>query len=201
MNRRPHPSPQDASAWSADLELVRTAMAGDPSTQDQLVDRLACVPAMLRSRNRRMGSPLREEELADVVQETLSAIWTKLHAFEGRARIETWAFRFAMHEFSKGLERRVKHATHAALDGEESLEHAEEASESLTLDSSVVQLALERVGDEGADVLRLKHFDELTFEEIGSQLSLSSNTVKARYYRALEKLRELLAPQWKRERA
>ena len=41
-------------------------------------------------------------------------------------------------------------------------------------------------------MIRLKHFQELTFEEISSRLSIPANTAKTKYYRGLEKLRETL---------
>jgi RNA polymerase sigma factor (sigma-70 family) len=55
-----------------------------------------------------------------------------------------------------------------------------------------VHEALKRIGRDAARIIRMKHFEERTFEEIGLLLSVSPNTAKARYYRGLEELRPLL---------
>jgi RNA polymerase sigma factor (sigma-70 family) len=60
-----------------------------------------------------------------------------------------------------------------------------------------VHLALARLDPPADDIVRLKHFEELTFEEIGQRLLLSPNTAKTHYYRALVRLREALAPLWR----
>jgi NAD(P)-dependent dehydrogenase (short-subunit alcohol dehydrogenase family) len=43
-----------------------------------------------------------------------------------------------------------------------------------------------------ADVIRMKHFEDLTFEEIGTRLGNSINTVKTRYYRGISRLLDRL---------
>ena len=55
-----------------------------------------------------------------------------------------------------------------------------------------VHEGLRKIGREEAEVIRLKHFEGQTFEEISRHLGLSPNTVKTRYYRGLEELRPLL---------
>jgi RNA polymerase sigma factor (sigma-70 family) len=43
-------------------------------------------------------------------------------------------------------------------------------------------------------VVELKHFEDLTFDEIGARLATSPNTVKTWYYEALADLKRVLAP-------
>jgi DNA-directed RNA polymerase specialized sigma24 family protein len=42
-------------------------------------------------------------------------------------------------------------------------------------------------------VIRAKHFDGLTFDEIGARLGIPSNTAKTHYYRGIERMRPLLS--------
>ena len=70
----------------SDLELARRVVEGHPDAQRVFAERMRCVPRMIACRNRRLGRPLRPEELEDLTQETLLRIWRKLGAFEGRAR-------------------------------------------------------------------------------------------------------------------
>ena len=60
--------------------------------------------------------------------------------------------------------------------------------------TAATQLALERLDPVDADVVRLKHFEELTVEEIGGRLGLPTNTAKTKYYRGLGRLHEALKP-------
>ena len=54
---------------------------------------------------------------------------------------------------------------------------------------------IERIDPRDAEVIQLKHFRHLSFDEIGETLGISPNTAKSRYYRALVRLREMLDPQ------
>src|SRR5262245_38728273 len=51
---------------------------------------------------------------------------------------------------------------------------------------------LEALDGEEGRVIRMKHFDDLTFQEIGTRLRLSSNTAKTIYYRGMRRLGEHL---------
>ena len=64
-----------------------------------------------------------------------------------------------------------------------------------------VRAAVASLGEPTSTVVNLKHFEELTFDEIGDQLDLSPNTAKTYYYRGLEKLRDKLRAIWKKEQA
>jgi RNA polymerase sigma factor (sigma-70 family) len=63
-----------------------------------------------------------------------------------------------------------------------------------------VYSGLEKLGEDHAQIIRLKHFSQMTFEEIARRLRVSANTVKTRYYRGLIKLREFLDPDRLEER-
>jgi len=51
---------------------------------------------------------------------------------------------------------------------------------------------LNRVGGIEARVIRLKHLESLTFEELSARLDLPANTAKTYYYRGLARLRAML---------
>jgi RNA polymerase sigma-70 factor (ECF subfamily) len=191
-------SSSDDAAHAADRELVRRAHDGDREAIDALIDRLACIPAILRDRHRRIGGPLTADELAEVEQETLAAVWSKLRTFEGRASLETWAFRFTVHELMKGVERMHRGRRRRAGDATEVDLQPAAMPEEPEIDPAAVQQALERLGPPASDVIRWRHYDELSFEDIARRTGEPESTVKARYYRGLERLRELLEPHRRR---
>ena len=164
-------------------------MSGSDHARTEFVERMKCVPRILAAKNARMGSPLNDADVEDVVQETLVAVWRRLPTFEGRAALETWVYRFCHLTLCKFLEsrRRVPRPV-------ETLEDVEEETPSDPQKYEQVYRALERIDQDEAAVLRLKHFEQQTFEEIGRRLAVSPNTAKTRYYRGLERLRDLLEP-------
>jgi DNA-directed RNA polymerase specialized sigma24 family protein len=60
------------------------------------------------------------------------------------------------------------------------------------VEPAALHAALERVGPPGADVIRMRHFEGLPFGSIASARREPVGTVKARYYRAMTRLREAL---------
>jgi len=198
MSAPPERSRQQLAAHRSDLDLVQQARAGNAIASEQLIGRLSCIPAMLRELHRRYGAPLGADELVEVEQSTLAALWSKLASFQGRASLETWAYRFTQHELLKAFERRDRRRLYVE-DSEGHLARAEQpVSEEPAVDARVLAECIERVGPPACDVIRARHFEELSFEVIAERYAEPVNTIKARYYRGLERLRELLEPHRRR---
>ncbi len=178
------------TGFGADLALVRSALRGSPEAVREFTERMRCVPRMLAAKNARIGQALRPEELEDLVQDTLVSIWRRLDSFAGRASLETWAYSFCHHELANRLRSKQRRPQ-----GPELREEEAPTKVAKVLEYDHVYRAIDRLGGEEADIVRLKHFEELTFDGIGARLEISPNTAKTRYYRALGRLRELLAPQ------
>jgi len=170
----------------ADLDLVRRALQRDRHGLQELAGRLRCVPRLLAVRNARLGGALRPEELADLSQDVLLIVWGKLKEYRGLSALDGWLYRICRYEYMNALRRLRGRAE--SLD-ELSLDPSQESN---PWEFEDVHRGLERIGDKESEVIRLKHFEELTFEEIGARLGVSSNTAKARYYRGLRALEPLL---------
>jgi len=166
---------------------VSGSLTGSAETQAALLERLRCVPRMLAAKNIRLGRILNDTELEDVAQETVLAIWNKRHEFGGRSSLETWVYPFCYH-FLMNRVRQLRHRPRTVP-----LEAANAVALRESEDYGFVYRALETIGPPEEDVLRLKHFEQLTFQEIGEVLKISPNTAKSRYYSGLERLRALLS--------
>jgi RNA polymerase sigma-70 factor (ECF subfamily) len=184
--------PLVADAHAADLVLVQRALAGDDRAVDALIERLSCLPAMLRERNRRYGARLSSSDLAEVEQETLAALWIKLRAFEGRASIETWAFRFATNEVLKALDRRERTRREVRADPDLLDRAPSGTAEELPIDHDVLRACVANLDAQFGTVIAQRHFQELSFDEIARRQGAATSAIKARYYRGLGRLRELL---------
>jgi DNA-directed RNA polymerase specialized sigma24 family protein len=63
-----------------------------------------------------------------------------------------------------------------------------------SLDFEHVYRALDKVDPLGARIVRHKHFDHLTIEEIATRLGMPASSAKTHYQRSLARLREILDP-------
>lgn len=172
--------------------MVHSVLKRRPDAVVQFIDRMGCVPRFLSSRNARMGRPLSQTELQDVTQEVLTIVWRKLASFEGKSSLETWVYRICAFEFSNALRRHRRRETGVTHDEEVLLQVPEETAEPVG-DVEALREELDRLQDDEADIIRLKHYDDLTFAEIGERLGLSDNTAKTRYYRGLRRLKDALS--------
>jgi RNA polymerase sigma-70 factor (ECF subfamily) len=170
-----------------DLELVRLALAARPADQQRLIERMMCVPGLLHALNARMGSPLSDDELADVGQSTATLVWRKLASFNGQSSLETWFYGIARFELMNALRHKRLRTSEEFVD-----ENASAREEASDLDVEGLRSALERLDAEQAEVVRLHHFEDLTLEQCGQRLGLSLSAAKRRYYRAVERLQAFL---------
>jgi RNA polymerase sigma-70 factor, ECF subfamily len=179
----------DAGARS-DLELVRAVVRGDRSALDSLIVRLQVVPGMVTAQNNRAGRPLDPADEGDVVQNCWLAIWRKLATFEGHSRLETWVYRFCFQEFMNAMRTKLRRKVREA-DLEDGVDERLESALPLEIDEERLERLLDDLSGQEAALLRLKHFDGMTFQQIGLRLALSPNTAKAVYYRGLRRLHAL----------
>ncbi|MEQ8765705.1 MAG: sigma-70 family RNA polymerase sigma factor [Planctomycetota bacterium] len=193
MSQRPSEPPSleaDRERCQQDLDLVQRALLRQPEALGGLVERLQCVPRILLYKNRQLGAPLSGHELEDLAQETLLAIWKKLDRFEGRSRLETWVYRFCFLELMARLRHLNRQPTFVS--DVEPLTDGRSARPPDPFRFETIYRGLEKLDAGSASILKMKHFEGLTFDQIAERLGVSSNTVKTRYYRALPKLRALL---------
>ncbi len=167
-----------------DRRLVEAALGGDAQGLDRLIQRLACVPRFLAALDRRTASPLGSQALSDVAQDVLAIVWRRLPDFRGDASLETWTFRVCDLEL-RNAQRRARRSTLSITEVAE----PEAATIQGLFDAEQMVSGLATLAPEESAVIRLKHYEGLTFDEIARTLGLSPNTAKTRYYRGLEALR------------
>lgn len=176
-----------------DLELARRVLQRRRDAIDQFMRRMTCVLRMLRVQNRRLGGPLGADELTDLSQDVLVIVWRKLSLFEGRSTLETWIFRICRLELLNSVRRRHRLAEPVDEVTPDQIPVVDEPdADAVMVDAEVAYHALNEIGPPPSEIILMKHFDQMTFAEIGSQLGLSANTTKSHYYRGLTRLREVL---------
>jgi len=171
-----------------DLPATRAALAGDPDARHRIVEVLARLPSLMHGRNARLGNRLRHDEVADAAQTAVLGIWRKLEDYDGRVPLLQWAYGFAVLELRRALERRVRRRE--VLVPVDPIARQGDAG----VDAELLRREVASLNEVEQQAVQLKHFDAMTFAEIASRLGVSANTIKTRYYRAIDRLRARLRP-------
>ena len=167
-----------------DATLVAASQAGDSVAFENLVRRYQGV--LFAVALRMLGD---YEDASDATQGAFVRAYGKLGTFDRRFRFFSWLYRILLNECLNARRGRRLHEQvrpEMALAGSplEALEGAERRRR--------VQLALLAPSHEHREVIVLRHFGELGYDDIAATLGIPAKTVKSRLYTARQRLLELL---------
>ena len=138
----------------------------------------------------------REEDARDATQETFLAAFRNLRGFRGEAKVSSWLHRIAVNQCIT-RQRRAKVRSETALEDEAERNAAVfalplEASPARNAEAlergQAVRRAVGTLPPDLRQVIVMKEFEELTFQEIAEVLEIPLSTVKSRLYTALRQL-------------
>jgi RNA polymerase sigma-70 factor (ECF subfamily) len=163
-----------------DLALIDRCRAGDTAAFEGLVDRYQRV--LFTVALRMLGD---YAEASDAAQNAFIKAYDKLGSFDRSRRFFSWIYRILVNECLNAHRDRPPHEELAPdLPGGETPAALFEAGER----RARVQAAILALPLEYREVIVLRHFTELSYEEIGQALQLPTKTVKSRLYTARERL-------------
>ncbi|HXG83223.1 MAG TPA: RNA polymerase sigma factor [Pyrinomonadaceae bacterium] len=143
------------------------------------------------------GMLSREDEARDAAQETFIAAYRNLKNFRGEAKVSSWLHRIAVNQCLT-TKRRAKTRSENFLDDEANTEEKVFVAPAHLLPSRtteqnektrLIRQAVESLPTDLRQVIVMKEFEEMTFQEISDTLRLPLSTVKSRVYTALKQLR------------
>ncbi|HZI20644.1 MAG TPA: sigma-70 family RNA polymerase sigma factor [Pyrinomonadaceae bacterium] len=178
---------------TTDEQIVERALGGDREAFGEIVSRwerkiFALAFGIL-------GSP---EDARDATQETFIAAYRNLQGFRGEARVSSWLHRIAVNQcITRQRRARVRPETVAGDEAGAAFESVPAAGEHASPARSAereevaeaVRRAVAALPPELREVVLLKEFEEMTFQEIADALQVPLSTVKSRLYTALRQLR------------
>lgn len=129
----------------------------------------------------------------DIVQEAFVRFWRSPHRKEADAHVQLFAMvrRAGLDAVRRTLRREARERRAGEM--EAPVCWFEPAGDEQTRGAEI-QSALEQLPSEQREVVVLKIWGELTFEQIARSLEISPNTAASRYRYALETLRRVLNP-------
>ncbi len=137
---------------------------------------------------RRLEDPGRAEELA---QECFLALLQNVKRYEPRASFRSYLYGIAIRLVA--AERRK--AGREVAENENLDERTMEGGAAEGRDAGIwVRQALEHLGKDEREILMLREYEQLSYEEIGALLRVPVNTVRSRLFRARMALKEQLIP-------
>jgi len=146
------------------------------------------------------------EDTEEICQEAFLSVIKNLDSFHGESRLQTWLFRIAANKARDFREKRLA-AKRGSGTATVSLQ-MEDPEGGLTLDPpahspgpdeslmsaermSLVRASLDRLDEPCREIIELRYFGDLSYEELSATLSLNPKTVSSRLSKCLDRLEEI----------
>jgi RNA polymerase sigma-70 factor (ECF subfamily) len=168
--------------------LFRKAAAGDGKAFHLLVDRHS--QRLYRLAVSLVGNATDAE---DVLQETFAGAFRGLGRFEERASVKTWLTRILMTQAARWRRDRQRKRMEPMTEATAELAvEGGEAAQMVVGKKIDLQAALRQLSPEHREVLVLREFEQMAYEQIAEVLGVPRGTVESRLHRARADLREKL---------
>lgn len=196
MDKTTVPPTTNSDRWMALIERARKL---DAEAFDEIVDELS--PRLYGFVYRLIGRPCDAEE---IVQDIFLRIVRTIDRYEHDGRFEPWVFRIASNAVRDRRRRQRRRPPEQAIDGE--FDHGQAAdgrtdvlvdtagfspgsAMSLAEDVDRLNQALCRLPEGEREVILLRHYSGMSYEEIAALMETPLGTALARAHRGLKKLR------------
>src|SRR5579862_8323930 len=172
----------------AELNLIARCRRGDAAAWDELFDRHYAATGRFVFQ---LGRDFSREDVDEICQEVFLSVIKNIESFQGGCQFQTWIFRIAANKAGDFRERQ-----HAAKRGGGRMPlslQAEDPVTGLTLDpasplpspdnallnaegAALVHLSLDQLGQPCREIIELRYFGDLSYEEISHALQLNPKT-------------------------
>ena len=190
----------DVSALVSDAQIIAECRAGGTAAWDSLFDKYYATVARFVFQ---LSGDFSHEDTEEICQETFVSVVRNLSSFQGRSSFQTWLLRIAA---NKAMDYREKmraakrggNAVHISIneertDGEPPIDPPSgnpgpDALLQIAETSRLVRESLDRLGAPCREIIELRYYGELSYEEIAAELRLNPKTVSSRLSKCLDRL-------------
>ena len=201
---------------TSEADLLARCRAGEAEAWDELFDRHYAAASRFVFQ---LASDFTREDVEEVCQEVFLTVIKNLHTFQENSQFQTWLFRVAANkardyrQHQRAAKRGGGQATvpldTAPMDDSEEGYRVDPPSPlpgpDLSLVNaerlSIVGVALEQLGGPCQEIIELRYFADLSYEEIAASLELNPKTVSSRLSKCLDKLETVTRALLAREEA
>jgi len=196
----------------SETELLDRCRQGEAEAWDELFDRHYAAAGRFVFQ---LGYDLNREDVEEICQEVFLTVIKSLHTFQGNCQFQTWLFRIAA---NKARDYRQRQNAVKRGGGQITLSlHNDDPENGFTLDPPshspgpdlslinaenvlLVGQALEQLGGPCQEIIELRYFADLSYEEIAGTLNLNQKTVSSRLSKCLDKLEAATRALFSREK-
>ena len=196
----------------AEAELLGRCRQGNADAWDELFDRHYDATGRFVFQ---LGFDFTREDVEEICQEVFLTVVKSLSSFQGNCQFQTWLFRIALNR-ARDYRQRQKAAKRGGGQITISLQN-EDPETGFTIDPpspvpgpdlallnsekiSLVGQALEELGGPCQEIIELRYFGDLSYEEIALELQLNQKTVSSRLSKCLDKLEGVTRALFSREK-
>jgi RNA polymerase sigma-70 factor (ECF subfamily) len=187
----------------SEAELLARCRRGDAAAWDELFDLHYAAAGRFVFQ---LGHDFTREDVEEICQEVFLSVIRSLDSFHGGSQFQTWLFRIAANK-ARDYRERQQAAKRGGGQTPLSLQ-AEDPETGLTLDppgngpapdaillsaeqAALVRQALDCLGDPCREIIELRYFGDLSYDEISQTLRLNPKTVSSRLSKCLDRLEEI----------
>ena len=194
-----------------EAELIARCRQGEAQAWDELFDfHYAAVGRFVFQ----LAPDLTREDVEEISQESFLSAIKGIDSFNSRSRLQTWLFRIAT---NKACDYRERQHTAKRSKGQTPLSlQAEDSENGLTVDPpshlpapdamlmnaeriALTRVALDQLGAPCREIIELRYFGDLSYDDIGNELQLNVKTVSSRLSKCLDRLEEIVRGLFSRE--
>jgi RNA polymerase sigma-70 factor (ECF subfamily) len=186
-----------------EAELLARCRRGEAAAWDELFDAHYAAAGRFIFQ---LSSDFTVEDAEEICQEVFLSVIKNLDSFEGESQFQTWLFRIATNKARDFREKRIAAKrgggqTVVSLQAEnpetgltpDPPDHLPAPDENLmnAEQMAFVRAALDQLGEPCREIVELRYFGDLSYEELAATLDLNVKTVSSRLSKCLDRLEEI----------
>ena len=194
-----------------EAELLARCRRGDAGAWDELFDLHYAAAGRFVFQ---LAPDFSREDSEEICQEAFLSVIQNIDSFQGESKFQTWLFRIAANKARDYREKRIA-AKRGGGQTNISLQ-AENPETGLTLDppdhlpapdetlmnaeqQALVRATLDQLSGPCREIVELRYFGDLSYEELSATLDLNVKTVSSRLSKCLDRLEEIARKIFSRE--
>jgi len=188
---------------SAEAVLIQRCRAGEAPAWDELFDLHYAATGRFIAQ---LGHDLTREDTGEICQEVFLSVIKNLESFKGQSKLQTWVFRIAVNR-TRDYRERLNAAKRGGGQIPVSLQ-AEKPEGGPVVDppspapepdaalmtaerAALLHQALGELGEPCREIIELRYFGDLSYEELSAALEMNPKTVSSRLSKCLDRLEEI----------